>query len=133
MKSLKTSTILILILMCLAIFIPREARAETLNMDNNGIPIQMSRYWTCANDTIPVQAPTVADSIAVPTDAAEATVIFRHQAGYIRPAAATTAEAANWIYVPKDAQISMPVQNTAYIVYRSATGAASINFIWKRM
>ena len=30
--------------------------AETLALDNNGIPIQFGRYWTCVSDSIPVQS-----------------------------------------------------------------------------
>ncbi|HPS39664.1 MAG TPA: hypothetical protein PL124_09655 [Candidatus Cloacimonadota bacterium] len=109
---------------------------ETLKIDNNGVPIQLSRYFTTVKDTIPAQAPTVVDSIAVPTNAAEVIIVARHNAIYIRPNATTSAEVADaslWIYVPKDTPFKLPVIDMTYLCYRSATGEASINITWLRM
>ena len=110
--------------------------AEVLARDLNGVPIQLSRYFTCVKDTIPAQAPTVADSIAVPSNAAEAIIVGRHQALYVRYGVTNSTDYANallWVYVPKDVVFRLPVMDCEYIAYRSTTGAASINITWLRM
>lgn len=110
--------------------------AETLKIDNNGYPIQLTRYFTCVKDTIPVQNAAVVDSIAVPSNAAEVIITGRHNALYIRPNATTSAQYADaslWIYVPKDVPLRLPVIDMQYICYKSATVAASINITWLRM
>ncbi len=135
MKSEKLTLILVMLVVMLACLFPTEARAETLALDNNGIPIQLARYWSCVSDTIPAQASTVYDSLAIPTDASEVIVIGRHQALYIRPGSSATVAATGWIYIPKDVPFTFPVgsQYPAYIAYKSTTGAARINLVWKRM
>jgi hypothetical protein len=136
MRKTNITLTLMLIFVAMSLLFPTEAAAKTLKMDLNGIPIQLTRYWSCVSDTIPAQAPAVYDSLAIPSDAAEVIVIGRHQALYIRPGSSTGPVAATgWIYIPKDVAFSFPVmdQNPAYIAYKSATGAASINLVWKRM
>lgn len=135
MKRVNTAMLLAMIVMMMACLFPTEAKAETLAMDNNGIPIQLARYWSCVSDTIPAQAPAVYDSLAIPADASEVIVIGRHQALYVRPGSSATVAATGWIYIPKDMPFTFPVmsQNPAYIAYKSTTGAASINLVWKRM
>ena len=134
MRDLKLSHLVLMILMAFMLFIPGSAEAETLKMDNNGIPIQLSRYWTCVNDTIPAQAAAVYDSLAVPENAAEAIVIGRHQALLIRPGGATgTVAATGWIYVPKDMPLKLPVMDVPYLAFKSSTGAARIEIVWLRM
>jgi hypothetical protein len=131
MKRLNLLTILII---CLMVSLTALLPAEKLARDVNGVAIQLSRYWTCVHDTIPAQAPTVIDSLAVPSDAAEAVIIFQSQAGYVRPRCTTTAGfATRWMYVPVGVPVTIPVQNETYIVYRSYTGANAINIVWKRM
>ena len=107
--------------------------AETLKMDNNGIPIQMSRYFTTERDTIPAQSPAAYDSLAVPSNAAETIIIGRHQPLLIKYGGAINGIGANWIYIPKDMPVKLPTLDAEYICYKSTTGAASINIIWVRM
>lgn len=125
-----------LVIILLVLFIGMSSvldATKRLARDANSIPIQISRYWTCEHDTIPAQAPTIKDSLAVPADCVEAVIIFQSQAGYIRPTATTSALAAKWMYVPVGVPVTVPVNNITYIVYRSYTGANAINIIWKKM
>lgn len=128
---MKSSIMIFLFLVALVI----SVSAQVLPRDLNGTAVQLTRYFTTVSDTIPSQAPTVVDSIAVPTNAAEVVIVGRHQALFIRPnATATTAGvAASWVYVPKDVVFRFPVMDAEYICYRSATGAAKINITWLRM
>ena len=131
----KTMKIMIMVVMMLTI-VMSFLNAEKLKHDVNGTPIQLSRYFTCVKDTIPAQAPTVADSIAVPSNAAEAIIVGRHQALYVRYGVTNSTDYANaalWVYVPKDVVYRLPVMDCEYIAYKSATGAASINITWLRM
>lgn len=107
--------------------------AEKLKYDANGIPIQQSRYFTTVRDTIPAQAPAVYDSLAVPANAAQAVVISRHQAIYVKYGGLDKAVATNWSYIPVNTPIILPTIDAAYLCYKSATGAASLNIIWYRM
>lgn len=125
-----------IILISLLLLLVACMGAEKLARDVNGTPIQWPRYMTALRDTIPAQASTVYDSLAVPTDAVELVVTFSHAAGYIYTGAAKTliATSTDWIYVPKETPVALPVMvGHTYIKYRSYTGANSINFIWKRM
>lgn len=132
MKS--THRTILLVILVLTMF-ALTLTAQVLPRDLNGTPVQLTRYFTTVSDTIPIQAPTVVDSIAVPTNAGEVIIVARHQALYIRPNATTTTTgvAASWVYVPKDAIYRFPVMDAEYICYRSTTGAAKINITWLRM
>lgn len=130
MKKFVIMTFLIVMLLSLA----SSLLGKTLKMDNNGMPIQMSRYFTAVRDTIPAQAAAVYDSIAVPVDASAVTIIGSNQALMIYAGPAKTLTAADWIFIPKDVPITFPVMDViTYIRYKSYTGAAAINIIWQRM
>jgi len=110
--------------------------AEKLARDVNGTPIQACRTFTAVRDTIPAQAPAVYDSIAVPVNAAEVTVIFMAQHGMVYAGTAKTlaAAATDWIFVPKETPLKLPVmEGITYIKYKSYTGANNISIIWHRM
>jgi len=127
----------ILLLITLLLSLTLSLGAEKLKRDVNGTPIQMPRYFTAVSDSIPSQLAAVYDSLAIPANAAEMMLIFRHQGGYIYEGAAKTltADSADWIYVPKDIAVTFPVMDNVggYLRYKSTTGAARINIIWKRM
>jgi len=133
MRKSNLTAFFLLLVVTLCFLIPTEARAETLKMDDNGVPIPMARYFTTVSDSIPVQAAAVYDSVAVPANAAEVVITGRHQALYVKASSATTVVATEWIYVPKDVPYKLPVMDAIYICYRSATGAASIQLAWLRM
>jgi hypothetical protein len=119
---------ILLIVVCLAL------PAVKLKYDANGIPIQMSRYFTAVRDTIPAQAPAVYDSIAVPVNTSAVTIIGSNATLMIYAGQAKTLTAADWIFIPKDVPITLPCMDViTYIKYKSYTGAAAINIIWQRM
>lgn len=124
---------IMLLLSLVLLMLPGKAQAETLKTDNNGIPIQLSRYFTTVSDSIPAQAAAVYDSIAVPANAAEVMIVGRHQGLLIKGRSTTTIAATEWIYVPKDIVYRIPVMDAEYICYRSTTGAAAIHITWLRM
>lgn len=131
MKRIYSIVLLAIVMLMLSVGLS----GEKLKRDVNGVAIQLSRTFTALSDSIPAQAPTVYDSLAVPANAAEVMIIARHQPIYFRAGAATSAAAAIWIYVPKDIAVTFPVMDLspAYIAYKSTNGAASINIVWKRM
>lgn len=109
---------------------------EKLARDVNNTPMQFVRYCTAVRDTIPTQAPAVYDSLAVPANAIECTVIFTTQPGmvYMGTAKTLTAMDSDWLIIPKEKEITFPVMdNSTYIKYKSLTGANAINIIWKRL
>lgn len=133
---MRKNSFLILILSVIILGMFSGLSAEKLGLDVNGTPIQSARYFTAVKDSIPAQASAVYDSTAVPSNANETTVIFRHQAGYVYFGAAKTltAEAADWTYIPKDTPVTFPTQyGITYVKYKACTGAASINLIFRRM
>jgi len=110
--------------------------AEKLKLDLNGVPMQFARTTTAVRDSIPLQAPAVYDSLAVPANAIEVTVIFTNQAGmlYTAPPKTMTATSTDWIFIPKETPITLPVMDAiTHIKYKSYTGANAINVIWRRM
>lgn len=123
-------------LLMLFLCLPQEVEAQVLPIDLNGVNIQMPRYTTAVRDSIPSQAAAVYDSIAVPTDAVECTMIFMSAAGkvYTGTAKKLTADAVDWIYVPVGQQFTFPVMDViTYVKYKSWTGANSVNIVWKRL
>lgn len=129
----KIYVILILILM---ILVTLPLAAEKVAKDVNGVPIQFARTFTAVRDSIPAQGAAVYDSLAVPANAIECTVIFTTQPGMVYFGAAKTlaATAADWLIVPKEKEFTFPVmEGVTYIKYKSLTGANAINIIWKRM
>jgi hypothetical protein len=133
MKKINITAFILLLLVCFTLLLPTTACAESLKMDNNGVPIQLSRYFTTISDTIPAQASTVYDSLAVPANAAEVVIVGRHNALYVKASSSTTIVATEWIYVPKDVPLKLPVMDSAYICYKAVTGAASLQIAWLRM
>lgn len=122
--------VLLLVLVMLSCFLS----AQKLPLDLNGRAMQLPRYFTAVSDSIIKKSPTLHDSLAVPANAVEADLIFRHQAGYVS-FAKDIRDAPNWIYVPKDVPFRLPVMATPspYIKYRSANIANHLTIIWRRM
>lgn len=126
----------IILMMVLAFLVILPCFGEKMARDVNGAPIQFARTFTAVRDSIPAQAPAVYDSLAVPNNAIECTVIFTTQPGMVYFGAAKTlaATAADWLIVPKEKEFTFPVmEGVTYIKYKSLTGANAINIIWKRM
>lgn len=131
MKHLKL-VLFIAILMAITL----SLSAEKLKLDVNGYPINLARTFTAVRDSIPAQNAAVYDSIAVPANASEVTVIFTYQPGmiYAGTAKTLTAAATDWIFLPKEQQLKLPVMDAiTYIKYKSYTGANAINIIFHRM
>lgn len=133
LNSRSLTMLLVLLVSIVLMSLPVEAQAETLKIDNNGFPIQLSRYFTTVSDSIPSQAATAYDSLAVPANAAEVIIVGRHQGLYVKPRSTTTIAATEWVYVPKDVPYRIPVMDAEYVCYKSANGAASIQITWLRM
>lgn len=132
MKRLHLTLIILAVLLLAVSALPGQKLAK----DVNGYRIQMPRYFTAAHDSIPAQAPTVYDSLLIADNACEVSLWFIDQPGYIYTGTAkTTPTSAEWIYVPKGIILTLPYQDpvSAYIKYKSVTGANSVNFIIKRL
>lgn len=134
---LKTPTFARIVLMLtLMLTVFSALSAEKVAKDVNGVPMQFARYFTAVRDSIPAQGAAVYDSLAVPANAIECTVIFTTQPGmvYMGTAKTLTATASDWLILPKETEFTFPVMDTiTYIKYKSLTGANAINIIWKRM
>lgn len=133
MKNLNIKILLSLIVLMVML---SSLCAEKLKKDVNGTPIQFARTHTAIRDSIPAQAPAVYDSIAVPANAVEVTIIFTYQDGMIYTGAAKTltATSTSWIFVPKGIAVTLPVMDAiTYIKYKSYTIANAVNFVWRLM
>lgn len=129
-------TYLILIVMAVLLLAVTALPAQKLARDVNGYRIQMERYFTAASDSIAATT-TAYDSLAVPSNAVAVTVIFRHTGGYIYGGAAKTLvkDSDDWIYLPKDTPITLPVLDLAsgYLKYITHNGANRMSYIWRRL
>lgn len=128
---MKRLTLIILIILAFACALS----AEKLALDVNGYPMQFERYFTAASDSL-AATETAYDSLAVPGNAAAVTIIFRHTGGYIYGGAAKTLvkDSDDWIYIPKEVPITLPVMDldSGYLKYITFNGANRMSYIWRR-
>lgn len=121
-----TKTIIILILMvCLTLSL---TALSTLPRDANSTPMQFVRTFVAGADTVV----TVADSIAVPSNSMEVTVIVKDQAVYLTDGLSNRAN-TYWIQLPAGSVITLPVLTADYIRFKSLTGTAKLYFVWRKL
>lgn len=119
--------ILTVLLICLTAGL--QARSNYLQKDGNGNVIQQFRSFATAADTVV----TVGDSIAVPANTAEVTIIAKDQIVYLNSGLINQAN-TYWIQIPAGLPgITLPVMGNTYIRYKALTGTAKLYFVWKKL
>jgi hypothetical protein len=133
MKMSKLLVLVSIVAILLLTAVSLNARA-TLARDPNGTAIQFCRSYTCFADTL--SGSDLPDSVAVPANTVQATIIMTGQAAWIRHGAVATSTGANCIYLAVGLPITIPVTGNAYIVWKNAAATkvgARINIIWQKM
>lgn len=123
---MRTKTIMMIVL--IAVLTISLAAISTLPRDANSTPMQFVRTFVAGADTVV----TVADSIAVPSNSMEVTVIVKDQAVYLTDGLSNRAN-TYWIQLPAGSVITLPVLTADYIRFKSLTGTAKLYFVWRKL